>query len=434
MTDDSGRPVSHQVIETHEALSREGHGPDRLVFPVKLPAMGYRLYRYASLEPSGSPRAPAMSPPNPLRATRELLANELLEIRLDQATGDIISCTRVEDGLEWVGAGGWNRPHILEDRSDTWSHGVRRFEDVIGRFDAAHIRVVDAGPLQVSLLVERSYDGNQLLQQLVLRSGQPELLIRNWLSWQGQWRMIKLGFDIATSRPRAWHDVLFGSVERPCDGQEVPTQMWMDVSGPATWTFASGTEIGLTVINDGKYGCDVSGSTARLTVLRCPPYAYHLPHPFGAKSRYDWLDQGLQEFNLLLCPHTGDWRDAGVVRRAREFNAAPVLVTMHSHPGERPPADSLLRLGASDLELTAVKPAEDGKGFIVRIADRHGRGGSGSLEWLDYRFPVRLGPSEVRTYRVRPWGSRRWRLIECDMLERPGAVAAARSSRAGASS
>ena len=72
------------------------------------------------------------------------------------------------------------------------------------------------------------------------------------------------------------------------------------------------------------------------------PYAYHRPHPFGSKQRYDWVDQGYQEFTLVLRPHVGDWRDAGVVQRAREINLPVVPVTMYAHPGDRPPAASLL--------------------------------------------------------------------------------------------
>jgi hypothetical protein len=78
----------------------------------------------------------------------------------------------------------------------------------------------------------------------------------------------------------------------------------------------------------------------------------------------------------------------------------------------------VLRLDAPDLELTAFKPAEDGRGYIIRIADRHGRGGSGELLWLESRFSISLKPHEVRTCRLRPWG-RGWRLVVCDMLERP---------------
>ena len=71
--------------------------------------------------------------------------------------------------------------------------------------------------------------------------------------------------------------------------------MWMDISG----TLAGGRTAGLALLNDGKYGWRRHGSTLRLTILRCPPYAYDKIHALGDKARYDWVDQGLQEFTRM---------------------------------------------------------------------------------------------------------------------------------------
>jgi len=342
-------------------------------------------------------------------------------VQIALQTGAIVSCVDKASGLEWVGPGGWNVAQVLEDTSDTWSHRVTRFEDVaagvIGHFGHARISVCDQGPLQASLLVERSYQGNTWLQQIALRHGEAEILIRNWLYWQGQWRMLKLAFDLAASHPRTAHDVPFGWCQRPCDGTERATQMWLDVSGEAL-SHPEQT-LGLALIDDGKYGCDVTGSTARLTVLRSPPYAYHHPpHAFGAKGRYDWIDQGSQEFTLVLRPHVGDWREAGIVQRAREINLPIMPVTMHAHSGELATTASLAALSSPEMELTALKPADDGDGYIVRLADRHGRGAKGTFRWLDHSFAVTLAPFEVLTLRLTAQAGQ-WRSTGCDMIERP---------------
>ena len=147
--------------------------------------------------------------------------------------------------------------------------------------------------------------------------------IRNWLNWQGQWKLLKLAFDVATDEPSATHDIPFGWTEGPTNGYEFPTQMWMDVSGPAV--SESNQTVGAALLNDGKYGCDVTDSVMRLTVLRSPPYAYHEPHTLGTKRRYDWIDQGFQEFTVAVRPHVGDWQQAGIVERARRLNQPPLL-------------------------------------------------------------------------------------------------------------
>ncbi len=411
LTDEAGHPVPHQLIETQEALTRATSGVSRLVFRAELPALGYRVYRFAP----GAPRAAAAGE---AQATETGLANDLFVLRLDPATGAIVSCVDKASGLELVGQAGWNVAQVLEDTSDTWSHRVSRFDQVIAAFGDATLRVTvyERGPLQASLLVERRYEGSTWLQQIVVRHGDRRILVRNWLNWHGHWRMLKLAFDVATDAPQAVHDVPFGWCERPCDGREFPTQMWMDVSGRAREK--AGPVIGLAVMNDGKYGCDVSGSIARLTILRSPPYAYHEPHVFGDRLRYDWVDQGYQEFTVALLPHVGDWRDAGIVTAARLLNVPILPVTMHCHGGDLRPTAALLELSSGEMELTALKPAEDGDGYIVRVADRHGRGGSGELRWRDAAFGVTVKPFEVTTLRLASRGGA-WQATPCDMLERP---------------
>ena len=295
LADDAGAPVAYQLVETEEALRTPPGNLNRLVFQADLPPLGYRVYRFAP----GLRRASL--PSADLRATPSELENDRLRVRFDLVTGAIVSCVDKATGIELAGPGGWNVAQVIEDRSDTWSHGVQSYDALIGSFSDAQIKVADRGALQVSLLIERTYEQSRWLQQVILRRGSSELLIRNWLTWQGQWRVVKLAFDVATDSPQAVHDVPFGWCSRPCDGREAPTQMWMDVTGPARHTPTQ--LIGAALINDGKVGCDVRGSTMRLTVLRCPPYAYHEPHHFGAKQRYDWVDQGSQEFTLALVPH-----------------------------------------------------------------------------------------------------------------------------------
>ncbi len=421
LVDEEGRPVVHQVVEAHDALSSPHHGINRLVFRAELPPLGYRLYRFAPDLPKPFEAALGESAPwEDVHATQTtnayVLENGKLRVHLDPKTGNIFACLDKDSDLELVGTAGWNIAQVLEDTSDTWSHDVRGFDEVVGHFTNAKITICDDGPLQASLLIERTYEDSTWLQQLILRQAQKDLLIRNWLFWHGRWQMVKLAFDVPTDSPRATHDVPFGWLQRPCNGEEFPTQMWMDVTGPAKE--APEQQVGLAIIDDGKYGCDVKENLMRLTILRSPPYAYHRPHTPGSKQRYNWIDQGPQEFTLVLRPHTGDWREANVIRRAREVNLPIVPITMHSHTGELPLVGSVARLSSATVELTALKLAEDGDGYIMRIADRYGSGGKGTLHWIDQTFPISLAPFQVITLRLTEKNGH-WQATTCDMLEQP---------------
>ena len=410
LQDEDGAAVAYQLLESHQALTSQQGGIHRLLVRARLPALGYRTLRFARNAPVAAPVA------NDLRATATTLENDLIAVRFDPATGNMLSCIDKASGVEYAGSGGWNVGQVLEDTSDTWSHGVQHYDHVIGAFGDAHITVGDCGPLQASLLIDRSYGANRWQQEVILRRGERAITIRNWLLWQEPWRMVKLAFTVNTSAPSAIHDVPFGWSERPCAGQEVPTHMWMDVSGPDP----AGKPAGVALLNDGKYGCDVAGSTLRLTILRCVPYTYHKPpHTFGLRRRYDWIDQGEQAFTVVVCPHPGDWREAGIVQQARLLNMPVVPITSHCHPGRRPRQASFGGLATTGMEVTALKRADAGDGLIVRVADVHGSGSAGELHWQGEAFPITLAPCEVATFRLADVDGR-WQLIACDMLERTG--------------
>jgi len=409
LIDDSDRPVAYQSIETHEALSSTRSSLNRLVFAVDVPPMGYRTIRFA-------PDLPQPELTGCATAQEDALENDLLRVEFDTANGNIVSCIDKATGTEFVGDRGWNVAQVMDDGSDTWSHGVRGYGPASGSFTHARLHVMDTGPLQASVLIERTYGDGHWRQQVVLRYGDPQILIRNWLTWRGEYKLIKLACDVAVTEPRATHDIPFGWCTRPTDGAEVPTHMWMDVSGSS----AADSErlVGAALLNDGRYGCDVQDTVMRLTILRCPPYAYHQPHVSGSKHRYDWIDQGFHQFALALLPHVGRWQESFVVQRARELNMPLPLITMHAHGGDRPLSDSSLELTSPEMELTALKPAENGDGFIVRVVDRYGRGAEGELRWRGQRFPVSVTPFQVVTLRL-ALRDGAWGISQCDMLERP---------------
>ena len=420
LRDEAGAPVGYQLLEPDAAIGWGGIA--HLAFRAELPPLGYRLYRFApGLRASVLPTTPKRdrfgrsrgagtasdADAAWLTVSPTTLANERLALRLDSVSGAIVSCV-LDGGPELVGPDGWNVAQTIADHSDTWSHDVRRFDAPAEPWRVVRCGVAERGPLHASLLIERRWEGAVWTQYLQLNAGDAHITVRNRLSWQGEWKVVKLAFDVAAELPESRHDVPFGAVQRPVDGMEVPTQQWMALFGAAGG--------GLAVINDGKYSCDALDSTMRLTILRAVPYAYHVPHQIGAKKRYDWVDQGEQEFTLVLRPFNGLWEAAGITQLARALHLPPVAITSYGHPGALPSQGSLGRLDASELELTALKIAEDGDGVIVRLADRHGLGGAGVFIWHGRRFDVACAPFEVNTYRLRQ-NNGLWDMVTCDMIE-----------------
>ncbi|MCJ7701268.1 MAG: hypothetical protein MUO62_06765, partial [Anaerolineales bacterium] len=65
--------------------------------------------------------------------------------------------------------------------------------------------------------------------------------------------------------------------------------------------------------------------------LRSPAYAHHIPAELKPGAAYAFIDQGIQQFNYTMLPHTGSWETAGTVQRAAELNQAPISSRYHDH-------------------------------------------------------------------------------------------------------
>ncbi|HEV2453534.1 MAG TPA: glycoside hydrolase family 38 C-terminal domain-containing protein, partial [Verrucomicrobiae bacterium] len=120
---------------------------------------------------------------------------------------------------------------------------------------------------------------------------------------------------------------------------------------------------GLSVLNDSKYGFDVTNGVFRLTALR----SSGRPDPDP--------DEGNQHFTYSLYPHAGSWMAAHTDERALDLNI-PLLsaVTTPHPPEEQLPSLTLENAGGKgDLIATALKRAEDGNGYILRFYEADGQ-------------------------------------------------------------
>ncbi|NGO81388.1 glycoside hydrolase [Streptomyces sp. YC504] len=79
-------------------------------------------------------------------------------------------------------------------------------------------------------------------------------------------------------------------------------------------------------------------------------------------------------FEHALVTSEGDWREADLTRRGREFNQPLTAVTSTLHDGPAPRAMSHLSVEPSRQVLVeTVKKSEDGEAFAVRLRETHGR-------------------------------------------------------------
>jgi mannosylglycerate hydrolase len=137
------------------------------------------------------------------------------------------------------------------------------------------------------------------------------------------------------------------------------------------FTDLSDSQSGLMIANRGLPEVEVvRGREIALTLLRCvgwlsrddfPARTGHagpmLPVP-GAQMRGEWA------FDYAIVPHDGDWLAAS--RLARAFGTPLRAAGEGAHGGVLPPEGSFMEVAPPEFEISAIKPAADGSGILVR--------------------------------------------------------------------
>ena len=393
--------VPMQTVQS-QAASR---GRNRLSFVADLPAMGYRVYRVV-------PHASSEDMPS-VRADDSSAENERFRLKLDPETGFIESLCDKSKGVEVLERPA-ARPVILEDPSDTWSHGVVRYDDEIETFSVESVGLVEHGPVKAVLRVESTYSSSRLIQDFIVYAELDRIDVNVRLDWRERFKLLKLRFPVNFDFIRATYEIPFGSVERETNGEEQPGQSWVDLTGIARGV---GQPYGLSIMNDGKYGFDVDGNEAGLTILRSPIYAHHAPLVPQPEKLYSFIDQGIQRFTYALLAHEGSWQEGGTLKHATELNQKPVVLVDASHDGPLPQKDSFLSVDRENVVVEALKKAEAGDHLIIRCRETHKKASRTKIhvaKW-DRKFEADFGPCEIKTFCIPEDDDRP--VVETNLLE-----------------
>lgn len=385
VADLDGRPVPCQDVrgpQTNEA------DVTNTIFAADIPALGYAVYYiYKDHAFPGKNFAPVW-------AEGCVLENEFLRLTLDAHTGCVTGLLEKETGREWA-AGPMARAAVIDDYAcDTWSHDQYTFDDEIGMFTDAEVRVLENGPVRACIRVTSRYQDSFLRQDFLLSAGAREVQVHCKLDFHEKLKLVKLCFPTAAKDAAVIWSIPYGFEERRADGLEQPSQQWMRLGEP------SGAGLGLC--NDSKYSfsahCCQGGTEFRMTIARGAIYADHRGQRDGLT---EYLDQGEQYFRYSLVPG-GD--TAEVVRRAAVMNMPPDVLMDTHHVGCLKPRYEGIRFGAGNVSLAAVKTAEEGDAVILRLVETAGRGADTEVDapFLDTKLRVLLGSQEIKTLRLEP--------------------------------
>jgi alpha-mannosidase len=228
------------------------------------------------------------------------------------------------------------------------------------------VRVVEEGPVRLSLRVERQAEESSLVQWIRLTASSAVVEIEHEIDWNTKNSSLKMAFPLSVRNRLASYDMGLDVAERPTNHAkqfEVPVHQWMGLSDGAR---------GVAVLNDGAYGADRPNDYTLRQTLLYSPHAPRGEYPYGSRQ-----DFGRHSFRMGVMPHAAGWREGEVRGEADRFNV-PIVALLPSghHSGPLGRRWSFIRSDCLDrAALVVLKRAEADSRLVARFQERTGRGG-----------------------------------------------------------
>jgi alpha-mannosidase len=353
LLDEEGVDIPFQYIAP-EARTR---GLQRLAFRLAIPGYGYRLLRFAADRAGVAPPAVPLPLPPPPGMVVET-AGWRLEI--DPATGAIAALVNRATGQQ-VFTGPAHQGTVVDDPTDTWSHGVDRFGFTGTGLTLQTVRALDEGTVRRAIeIVSRA--GETVLCSTVLLPHDADLPvdISVRLDWRERRRLLRLAYPLAGSRFE--YEIPAGWLERPDDGREVVGHRWVRAVRP---------DATVVLANDAKYSYAAQDGTLYITAVRSPVYAHHDPIVLDEAAADRCLDQGEQVFTLRIQAGAAVSRQAAMA--LADGLLKPPFVSPHvSRGGSGDHRGQWLSVTSATSAVTALKCAEDGSAAMLRALELDG--------------------------------------------------------------
>jgi len=181
------------------------------------------------------------------------------------------------------------RLDLIEDFTDTWSHGIDRYgEDPVAQSAWDAPLVLDDGPLMAAVQRTGRIGESLLKAEWRVYAGEPYVELLLDVHWLEARKVLKLTLPLASPLGERTDGILGGQLVRPNDGCERPLRDWTALgAGPDA----------LGIVCPDVFALDAMPGRVRLTLLRAVPLAFHDPYA-GPLARSVMSDHGPHRFRF----------------------------------------------------------------------------------------------------------------------------------------
>ncbi|MBR3954213.1 MAG: alpha-mannosidase [Clostridia bacterium] len=371
-------------------------------FTATVPACGYRVYK----------KNDRPAPVGGVTASKNHLENRFLRVEFDE-NGLMTSIFDKENDRELLRTPNGNLLTVFQDKpihESAWNLELNIRKKYWDLTKADKVELLENTDQSACIRIVRSFHKSRIVQTIRLHDTDRFIQFDTFADWQETEKTLKAAFDLNIRSTRATYEIAHGHIERPTHMNTSYDRAKFE-NCAHKWVDLSEGDYGVSLLNDCKYGHDIENSLLRLTLLRSP----------NCPDRT--ADKGQHEFSYRLYPHTGTWQEAQTVVQANIFNTPLCCVKLHNNTNKALPSEySFIHIDRTNLVLDAVKTAEDGNGYILRVYEAHGTRGKAEINLgFDFKsvtecnlceedekelakpensFTFRYSPNEVKTFRI----------------------------------
>ena len=331
-------------------------------FPYSGPVeCGGAYYLVDNIPPKGYQVVPIAPVESKVSVTENCMENPFLRVELEN--GNITRIFDKRRSRELLKAG--QRANILQACEDiprdwdAWEICDYYDEKIWELTDTDQVEILHEGT-RAGLRITKTFLSSTIIQRIYLYDCSSRIDFETTVDWQQQHILLKALFPMDIHAEKATYDIQFGTVERPTHKNtswdaarfEVCAHKFADISED---------DYGVSLMNDCKYGYDITDGNMRLTLLKSPTY----PNPTA--------DRGRHEFTYSLYPHEGNYTEGGTFSSAFALNIPPQAMVLPAQSGPLEDCFSFVSCDKDNIIIETIKKAEDSDAMILRLYDAYNR-------------------------------------------------------------
>ncbi len=230
---------------------------------------------------------------------------------------------------------------------------------------AEKINIVEDNEIRKVLEIFYDYEGSRIWQYLILENDSDELKVETRIDWHHRRSILKVLFPTNVLSRYAKYDIDGGYIQRPTHDNTNFEQARFEVLGHR-WIDVSQYDHGVCIINNGKYGHVVKGSTIEMTLVKAGIY----PDFFA--------DEGEQSFSYSIYLHGSEdvkefyARADKLNKKIKAFNGKPLTKGWN------------LNISSDSLRVLSLRKVDEK--IYLRILETVGSSGTATIKLEGINF------------------------------------------------